>query len=351
MEEKLSGRSVGLDAMDLLKNLLFMSAKPNEFSRLKDIWKKLTDEIYGAREKPLRFLRYYLFATYKCDPKLREDGIYDWFIKNDAQTRIKASPVAFSESLFEGAKAYKNFTRDQNAQGQQEAGISNTRYLGGKSIRQHFILLLAGRKLPKKQFSDLASQIEKTMCVWLITNTPGKDYERLIVEWAGKLRSIKSNQFDNFARDTFVKTRKAQSAIFDAVLKAAKKSDMRSFRVRYLIAKFTQHIDVQAYGDKGGYALLSYYIDSKNDIEHILPENPSSKALLEFGVTTADQEIIQRLGNLLLVEESVNRSIKNDSYSAKRKVYPSSQFLLTRQMGGSIKVGKNGLHPVSLTPA
>ncbi len=61
--ETINDRGVGLDAMDLLKNLLFMHAKGDQFAKLKTHWKALTDAIYQAGEKPLRFLRYYLLAT------------------------------------------------------------------------------------------------------------------------------------------------------------------------------------------------------------------------------------------------------------------------------------------------
>src|SRR6185437_7518779 len=85
--ETINDRGVGLDAMDLLKNLLFMNAGQADFVKLKNTWKQITDAIYGAREKPLRFLRYFLFADYDvADAKLQEDAIYDWFLKNEGQT-------------------------------------------------------------------------------------------------------------------------------------------------------------------------------------------------------------------------------------------------------------------------
>ena len=102
----------------------------------------------------------------------------------------------------------------------------------------------------------------------------------------------------------------------------------------------TQHIDLQGFGDSGGQAALSHYMDGKNDIEHILSQNPSEEALQEFE-DEADPEIIQRLGNLLLVEDAVNRSIQNDRYSTKIAAYPKSQFLLTRGQAGSLRVGTN----------
>jgi hypothetical protein len=340
--ETINDRGVGLDAMDLLKNLLFMSAKPNEFSKLKNTWKEITDQIYSAREKPLRFLRYFLFATYRCDPRLREDGIYDWFLKNDTQTQIKASPLSFASKLLDGAEAYKHLSKGHNIAGIVEHGVTNTRILGGKSIRQHFILLLAGRHLNSSLFSRLADEIEQTMCIWLVTSTPGKEYERLIVEWAGRLRTITElDAFNAFIGETFALARTTLKEKFSVAMQSAKKTDMRAFRVRYLLAKLTQHLDLQAYGKEGGQSALAHYVDGRNDIEHILPENPSPQALLEFGEGAVDQDVTQRLGNLLLLEESVNRAIQNDAYSAKKIAYPSSQFLLTRCIAGHLPVGTN----------
>jgi hypothetical protein len=229
-----------------------------------------------------------------------------------------------------------------NPRGLIEPGIVNTRYLGGKSVRQHFILLLAGRHLGPEQFSRLALEVERTLCVWLVTNTLTKEYERLIIEWAGRLRSLTSGKaFDQFVEDTFRATRRARSVDFHSAMRSAKVTDMRRFRARYLVAKLTQHIDVQAYGVNGGQASLAHYMDGRNDLEHILPENPSVGALAEFDELTPDPLIIQRLGNVVLLEDSVNRSIQNDAYSAKAKVYPSSQFLLTRCQAEHLPVGTN----------
>ncbi|WP_443477973.1 DUF262 domain-containing protein [Novosphingobium aerophilum] len=53
--ETINDRGIGLDAMDLLKNLLFMRTDPAKFDKLKDRWKLLTDKLHKAGEKPLRF--------------------------------------------------------------------------------------------------------------------------------------------------------------------------------------------------------------------------------------------------------------------------------------------------------
>ena len=55
------------------------------------------------------------------------------------------------------------------------------------------------------------------------------------------------------------------------------------------------------------------------EIEHILPQQPSEEAAAEFGMFE-DQDIATRLGNLVLVEKSINASLGNRPYSQKRAV-------------------------------
>ncbi|WP_245408474.1 DUF262 domain-containing protein [Zhengella mangrovi] len=328
--ETINDRGVGLDAMDLLKNLLFMHAKDHEFGKLKDLWKSLTDEIYLSGEKPLRFLRYYLLATFDVDSKLREDAIYDWFQRNEAATNHATNPVGFAQKLLAAAKAYAQFARGNNPKGVREPGIANTRLLGGKSIKQHFIVLLAGRHLGPDEFSRLAEEVEKTLFVWLITGTAGKEYERRIVEAAHRLRELPQGKLDDFLAETFVAERRGLHKDFEQVMQTLRSYDTRQFRLRYLIAKITQHVDLLAYGPSEARCNLAEYTAGGNDIEHILPDRGDAEAVEEFGDGGTDQEIIQSLGNLLLIEKSINRAISNKSYSKKVAAYSQSKFLLTK---------------------
>ena len=63
--ETINDRGVGLNAMDLLKNLLFMKTSSEDYPKLKDRWKTLIDVLDDCGEKPLRFLRYYIMSHYR----------------------------------------------------------------------------------------------------------------------------------------------------------------------------------------------------------------------------------------------------------------------------------------------
>lgn len=339
--ETINDRGVGLDAMDLLKNLLFMNAKQSDFSKLKELWRELTQTIYNANEKPLRFLRYYIMASFDVDSKLREEEIYDWLAKNEKQTEHARDPLGFATRLRDAAKAYQNFVKGNNPKGVPEFGIINTRYLGGSAIKQHFVLLLAGRHLDAPLFTRLCDQIEQVMFVWLIAGVAAKDYERIIVQAAKELRKVrKVPSFDAFEKSYFIKEKSKNLKDFQEVMEELISWDLRKFRLRYLLAKVTQYVDIDAYGAQGR-AALSHYLDTQNDIEHIMPENPDAAAIEEFGVGADDEELVNRLGNLMLLERSLNRVIKNKAYSAKALDYPSSQFLIARCQQKLIKSGKN----------
>ncbi|MEN9446071.1 MAG: hypothetical protein RL728_583, partial [Bacteroidota bacterium] len=64
--ETINQRGAGLNAMDLVKNLLFSQAKESEFQNIKDTWKDITLNLQSCKEEnsPLRFLRYFLMARY-----------------------------------------------------------------------------------------------------------------------------------------------------------------------------------------------------------------------------------------------------------------------------------------------
>lgn len=250
--------------------------------------------------------------------------------------------ITFAERLLGAAKAYANFTRGKNKNGDDDTGLKNTQLLGGKSVKQHFILLLAGRHLSTEGFSRLADEIEKTMFVWLISGTPGKDYERKIIEAARQLRGADASNLSLFLDKFLVDERASLSTKFQTAMTGLHSTDLRHFRLRYLFAKITQYVDLQAYGPSESRLRLGDYTSGGNDIEHILAESAHPDALSEFGEGGSEQRNIQSLGNLLLVEKAINRSISNGCYSGKIVAYAQSKFLLTRCQAdaGGHEIGK-----------
>jgi len=329
--------------MDLLKNLLFMKASHNQFDELKFKWKKLQDTIYNMKEKPLRFLRYFVMSRYEVTQIIREDNIYGWFARNESLAGYGSDPIGFADELVKAAGAYKNFLRDGcDEQGRANRYLENMRILGGSAARQHLILLLAGRHLPPDLFERLAQEVENLFFCYVVTREPTRNFESNFLRWASELRKVSNtSDFDDFIEKRFKKTKSDLSTRFGDAIGRMDYWSIQQYRLRYILAKLSQYVDLQAYGEHAEvHRWLKSYTSGGFEIEHIFPRNPNDDALAEFG-PYEDMEITEKLGNLVLIEESINRSLGNKPYSEKRKIYPKSKLVLTKSLPARPSVGQD----------
>ena len=340
--ETVNDRGVGLNAMDLLKNLLFMKTTPDEYPTLKQRWKDLIDTLDGCHEKPLRFLRYYIMAHFELDAKkpLREDDIYDWFTKNMRTVGLNDRPLAFVATLIECANAWSNFLEAKDVGGTANPYLRNLTLLSG-AARQHFILLLAGRNLPPELFSKLCSAIENLFFCYIITREPTKTFERNFSVWASELRAITDETaLDDFVRKRFTSDLEKRRGNFDFAFQGLKQSRIQHYRMRYILAKLTQYIEQQAWSNPA-HASLDQYIASTVEVEHILPATPSQEVTDSFDQLEQYDEYVEQLGNLTLLEKTINTSVSNDLYSKKLPGYRQSSYLLTKSLAEKPQVGVN----------
>ena len=337
--ETINDRGVGLDSMDLLKNLIFMQASMKDFDKLKKQWKELVDVLDRAREKPLRFLRYYIFGSYNVD-RLREEEIYDWFNKNEVLCEYKSKPFDFVAELIQAAKCYTNFVKGKDAEGEDNRYLANIRAMSG-AARQHLILLLAGRQLESELFTELCREIENLFFAYVITHENTREFERKFAQWTKDLRKVKTKQqLGEFLR-TFVAPEKSNlAARFALAMQDLRENSLQKYRLKYVLGKLTQHINERAFGEETQ-GNLDDFIDGSIHIEHVLPQRPSTEALAEFDKPQECDDYVGRLGNLVLAEEVINISLGNQPFSKKRSTYKHSEFLLTQLLSGKVEIGKN----------
>jgi len=338
--ETINDRGVGLNAMDLLKNLLFMKTPSKDHPRLKDRWKELVNTLDSCGEKPLRFLRYYIMAHHQIDYRrgIREDEIYDWFVKHAFESGIDSDPLGFLEKLIECARAYANFLASKDAQGNENRYLRNLALLGG-ALRQQYILLLAGRKLSPELFSWLCRAIENLFFCYIITRETTKTFERNFARWSADLRKVKSSEeLDAFIAKYFVPDMSSRADRFDFAFRELRQNRIQQYRMRYILAKLTQYIEEKAWGNPA-HGHLDLYITKKVEIEHILPANPRPDVRAAFDKPDEYDDYVPRLGNLTLLEKTINSSVSNGSFAEKLPGYRQSSFLLTRSLAVKVQVG------------
>jgi hypothetical protein len=338
--ETINDRGVGLDAMDLLKNLMFIHAKSDDFEKLKNVWKELVDTLHEAREKPLRFLRYYILADHDVDRLLEED-IYEWFKNNEPKCGYKAKPLAFVSRLKQAAQVYARLMRAHDPQDRPNRHLANIRFMSG-AARQHFVVLLAARTWPQESFDELARQVENVFFTHVICREQAKELERLLANTASDLREVKTlDELKAVLEKRFAPEKKKLAGRFTNVFTGLAENDLQKYRLRYVLAKLAQHIDEQAWGSVPPHVDLDKYINAKVEVEHVLPRKPDAAALAAFDKPTAVGDYIHRLGNLVLLEKSINASVSNGAFETKKAAYSQSNFLLTKGVVAKPVVGKD----------
>lgn len=354
--ETINERGIGLNPMDLLKNLLFTQVKKDDFTKLKDRWKKITSPLEKNKEKPLRFLRYYLMANYQIENKrsdyvVREDEIYDWFInkRNAAICDYQSKPFEFVQHIVKNVDRFIDYSAGRGNDGQYNLQMENLKKLCGGAFSLHYILLLAASNFPKPLFDHFIVQLESFLFYYIFTKTPTKELERNFSMWADELRHISSEidslkqveLYNQFLKERFVKSINSKENELSDYLKRYSINSMQQYRTRYLLAKLTQYVDMAYKGIKIPGVLDEYTV---LDIEHILPNNPSSDLRNDFisRNTAIDyDEYKNRLGNLTLLEKPINIVASNDFFQKKCDEYKKSKYYLTSSIAELTVVGTN----------
>lgn len=354
--ETINERGVGLNPMDLLKNLLFTQVKEIQFTQLKDEWKKITKPLERDKEKPLRFLRYFLMANYviknqRGDAVVREDEIYDWFIDKDnaALCDYASKPFEFVRKVIRNVEHYLAFSRGLGNDSKPSLAMDSLKRLAGGAFSLHYVLLLAAATFPKDLFDHFVAQLESFLFYYIFTKTPTKDLERNFSLWADEIRTIAGisdpiNQrvaLNAFVADRFEKNMVAKSQELADALKRLSLYSMQQYRTRYFLARLTQHVDMAFSGLKSPGSLEPF---TNLEIEHILPDTPTAALREQWAAENPGasyDEYKNKLGNLTLLEKPINIVVGNDFYLAKQAEYSKSNNYLTRSLVELTTVGQN----------
>jgi hypothetical protein len=282
---------------------------------------------------------------------VREDEIYDWFIDKDnaALCDYANKPFEFVRKVIRNVEHYLAFSNGLGNDGKTSLAMDSLKRLAGGAFSLHYVLLLAAANLPKPLFDHFVTQLESFLFYYIFTKTPTKDLERSFSQWADELRAIaevadplqQKARINAFVADRFDKNMAGKSQELDDALKRFTLYSMQQYRTRYLLARLTQHVEMAFSGVKVPGSLEPF---SKLEIEHILPDNPTSELRANWADEnpgTVYDDYKNRLGNLTLLEKPINIVAGNDFYAAKQAEYLKSGNYLTRSLVELTSVGQN----------
>lgn len=348
--ETINERGVGLNPMDLLKNLIFRQLDRKDFQKINGEWNNITKVLDRYKQKALRFLRYFIMANYevkgsKDSEVIREDEIYEWIIKNEVICGYKIDPFKFVNKIKEGAEAYTSFFRGLTLDGEKSVELDNIRNLGGGAFSQHLVMLLAAKDLPKNLFLHLVRQIESLIYLYFITKTPAKALEARFSKWADALRNVvqstdQNNALNMFIERIFVTEKKRLENDYKIMFANLAIGSLQQYKIKYILAKIAQYVDSKRIGGDGAGG-LERYLDKKIEIEHILPNTPTEELIIPFGNEENYTNYKIKLGNLTLLEKPHNIVAGRDYFIKKKDIYKLSTFYLTKSIAEKENVGVN----------
>jgi len=351
--ETINQRGAGLNAMDLVKNLLFSKAKDYDFEIIKAKWKQITTDLQSCDEgdKPLRFLRYFMIARYH-NGIIREDGLYSWIISKEGKQKLQYEdrPLYLVNEMAIASKRYSYLVQATNNDS-HEAGINkypnvvNIGYINKQRSRQHLILLMAlDLNCDDEVINYLAQQIESFLFFANTLRMQTKNYEKRFTDWAIKLRGKDTVvEVAGFVDEAMTPFLRVYLSDFKSNFLQVKHYDYNpQYRERYVLGCLNTEISKQA-----GLTPLSQENIQKLQIEHILPQTLTNLDVSnEFNEEERDKYTAM-LGNTTLLESQINQAINNhndlstDWFGMKQAEYIHSSFVLTKLLNDEYTIGKN----------
>ena len=346
--ETINERGVGLNPMDLLKNMIFMQIEQDEFANLNKMWKAAIDKLAERKEKPLRFLRYFITANYDVsDDKnaikgiLPEDKIYSWLMKNDHQCHYKDKPFEFVQFISDSIDKYIDFLKPNGIRPGDDY-LNNIPRIAGSSYRLHLLLLLAAENMNGSVIVKFERALEAIVYYATLCGIKANETEKLFAIWAAEIRSIRTDEeLKGFLDNTVApQINKWKSINYHINFANLNMGYTQQYRIRYILARISKYVDETIAGGTK-YANIDSYFDSKTQIEHIMPKACTDKGA--YGIESDEEfkEIIGKLGNLTLLEKTINQSIQAITYEKKVEAYDGSSYYLTRCLKQLKEVGKN----------
>ncbi|MDF7824688.1 DUF262 domain-containing HNH endonuclease family protein [Pontiellaceae bacterium B12227] len=349
--ETINQRGAGLNAMDLVKNLLFSEAKDAEFQLIKEKWKYITANLQacGEDQSPLRFLRYFMMARYH-DGILREDEIYKWIISAEGKkaTCYESRPLDLARELEKMSKRYSDLVNAtmHKKDGGDYPTVTRIGFINKYKSRQHLILLLALKVDCKKEVIEgLAEQLESFFFFGNTLGVQAKYNERLFTQWAIKLRPVSTTEaLTEVVSETILPyIQKTVGTFRQAFLSRSHWHYNPQYRQRYVLGALENTLLRQAGLPEKGME----FFDSLQ-IEHILPQTPKNDALPEeFPDRDNYNHTVSLLGNVTLLESTINQAVNkcNDLlgtwFSDKQTEYTKSNVISTALLNHEHSIGSN----------
>ena len=216
--------------------------------------------------------------------------------------------------------------------------LKNVTMLAGKSYKLHLMLLLAASNMDEDAMIRFKEIIESVVYYTVINRITTNITERTFATWCGEIREITTvENLNAFVNRSILPIITAWKQDNQSNFMRLSLNSMQQYRIKFILGKITAYVDAlrqkqTIVGD------MTSYVQSTVEIEHIMPQTCPDKS--QYSITEEEFSIyMNRLGNLTLLENSINKSIQNEGYDVKAKAYKQSKFYLTSALSELVDQG------------
>lgn len=305
--ETLNDRGIGLSTPDLLRNLVIRRALENEQAEIVARWESVVSFQSDADIKS--FLRHYWISSHG---DVKSQSLY-----REVKSKIEAdniSSMAISTDLSDSAKLYRKLKAADYDHEEIAENLMAIQSLGaGASILFPALLSI---------FQSLEDEGIDT-AVRALLNLFVRDGIIGSIE-----NSVLENKFHRAARN-LRQTRSAAAFCVEIADGALSDDDVRNRFSRLSLTNngvrryILRNIEIA----KRATGELTVNPPSKVHVEHIYPQTP------EAGAKWANHDrMINRIGNLSLLDKRINSGIRNGGFAVKKPHYENSEIIMTKEL-------------------
>ncbi len=316
--ETLNSRGVSLTVTDLLKNYLFSLSTTVDLEHVKEKWRKIVDTV-GLDNFPT-FLRHYWISKNKL---IRQEYLF-----RAMKDVVKTSPqvIDLLDELEKNAQLYNALSNSSDpfwiGQKDQKKRIKEIELFKEKQALP--LLLASYNNLATEEFTKVLRIVSVitfryTIIGGLHTNLKEDVYNKAAIKISNK-ELITASSIANEVKALYTSDKDFKNDFSTTALSTKRNKKL----VRYILFEIENHL-AQTDTD---------YEDSPATIEHILPENAGDEWVANFPFSI-QESLVYRLGNYTLLEDDKNRNCGNKNFDAKKAIYHTSQYEISKQIVAS----------------
>ncbi len=303
--ETLNDRGIGLSTPDLLRNFIIRKAPEGQRSEIVDLWGEVIE--FDTDSDIRTFLRHFWISR-RGDIKTQR--LYREI--KDTMLSEGIDSLAFSRELKDASLVYKDIIEARDNDPAVEHLLKAISELGG-SILYPMVLSVMEEVAPEERTAILKALVNAYVRHSVVGQLENSKLENVIYRIATEIRKGKTTANAVADLGAFAPSDDDFKRAFERV------SISRSATQRYLLREL--EMDLRTTSE------LTVGAPHKVHVEHIYPQTP------EAGNAHANHPlIVNRLGNLTLLDRSLNAAIKNGSFEKKLPSYDKSELLLTKRL-------------------